>query len=824
MYWLLLLSFISSACVNAQSSGFVPNNSDELRAAVNLCLQESSIGDCTVLAATAVPAGQGSGNYGSISYWNTGQVTGFHNLFKDTQFDQPLYWDTSKGVTFLQLFRNSPFSHHDSIKNWVTSSVTDMSAAFQDNTIAESTVLNWDTSKVKKMGSLFEQSTYDEQNFSPDISSWDLSSVTLMQKMFKNQNYNSNITVTQFLPVFNAGNIFEGAHVRGRVVLNLERGWFTFFNSVIHGDIGLSEWDTSNMISMSNMFAGARGNFEGIRHWDVSNVASFVKAFKGSSIKFPPCWDWPAISYNDHIGNPGETFADTNLVGKICTNKFTSAQIGATVDSSCTSNCRDLGETCATGTDCYHQTCSDNQCSEPPTLGQACSYDFDCSSLEVCASNTCKEATCLQDEYVEATVCKPCPPGTSNEAGDLITVDSQCDPILCGIDEKVHNHECVPCGKGTNNAAGDDSSNTDTSCDPILCAENHRVQDNECVACDQGLLRLAGDRADQANTQCFDASTCGGVTCNEAGTSSCVNYKCVCKEFFGGEDCSKDRSPATRQKKLEEARTKALPSREDIKQTQKVVKEFASLILKEELLKGISVKEAVKNAKIEIEVRDLQQEAQIVVSQVAKTPVLAVGPENKDEDDACDQGPACASLDISEEGEEITFLDTATDAGSWTTLVNGNEIVTKQTKVSEGVYDMQCWNNTWGDKTRVDTTAGGKLYECNGHIILVGSQATICTPTTCQNGGSCVADGLSFSCSCAQGFSGDYCETSSTAGHCHEIDCSDFGGHKAQECSDCSVANCCNYATRSAFDAHCDTLSSTADYVSAKCCHRTYCL
>mgnify|MGYP003314898424 CR=1 FL=1 len=172
----------------------------------------------------------------------------------------------------------------------------------------------------------------------------------------------------------------------------------------------------------------------------------------------------------------------------------------------------------------------------------------------------------------------------------------------------------------------------------------------------------------------------------------------------------------------------------------------------------------------------------------------------------------------------MTFLDTAEDAGSWSALANGDTIVSKQTKVSEGVYDMECWDgNAWANKQTLETTAEGKLYECNGHIILVGSQATICAPTTCQNGGNCTVDGVTFSCDCADGFTGDFCETTGTMTHCHQIDCSDFGGHKATDCSDCNVGNCCNYPTRSDFDTHCNALSNT-QYVNAKCCHRTYCI
>ncbi len=431
------------------------------------------------------------------------------------------------------------------------------------------------------------------------------------------------------------------------------------------------------------------------------------------------------------------------------------------------------------------QSGADTNCAAS-SAGEPCTSAEDCFGTEVCPAGVCAVPVCAENEYASESSCKSCPPGTNNEAGDLIT--------------------------------------DTTSCDPIICTENHRVKNNICEPCGQGLLRLAGDRADRADTQCFDASTCGGVTCDPTGTEACVNHKCVCNNLFGGQDCSIDRSPAARRKQLLKARKKALPTRENLKQRQKEVKDLAREILQEEIAKGLSTKQAVKNARVEVELQDIQEEAHIVVAKLAKKPVLAVAPENKDEDDTCDQGPECASLDIAEEGDEITFLDTAEEVGSWTALANGNDIVSKQTRVSETVYDMQCWNNTWGVKTTVDVTTEGKLYECNRHIILVGSQASICTPTTCQNGGTCTVDGLSFKCTCSEGFTGEFCETSADITHCHQMDCSDFGGHKTGECTDCTVANCCNYASRTLFDAHCDTLTATQDYVNAKCCHRTYCL
>ena len=438
---------------------------------------------------------------------------------------------------------------------------------------------------------------------------------------------------------------------------------------------------------------------------------------------------------------------------------------------------------------------------------------------------SCTAIICEENFKVQSNLCEACSPGSARPAGDDATQgDTECDILYCEKDEKVVSNVCTACPPGTIRTAGDDATGADTSCNQAICSENHRVHNNECVPCEDGLIRLAGDRADRADTECFDASTCGGVTCDPTGTEACVQHKCVCNNLFGGQDCSKDRSPSARRQKLIQARKKALPTRENLKQRQKEVKDFAREILQEEIAKGLSTKQAVKNARVEVDLQDIQQEVQVVVSKMAKTPVLAVAPENKDETDTCDQGPACATLDIAEEGDKITFLDTAEEVGSWTALANGDDIVSKQTRVSETVYDMQCWNNTWSVKTTVDVTTEGKLYECNGHIILVGSQASICTPTTCQNGGTCTVDGLSFKCTCPEGFTGEFCETAADITHCHQMDCSDFGGHKAGECTDCTVANCCNYNSRALFDAHCDTLTATQDFVNAKCCHRTYCL
>lgn len=271
---------------------------------------------------------------------------------------------------------------------------------------------------------------------------------------------------------------------------------------------------------------------------------------------------------------------------------------------------------------------------------------------------------------------------------------------------------------------------------------------------------------------------------------------------------------------LRESTKKALPTREDIIERQNTIKTFARDTLKQKIKQGKSVKEAITETKVVIEPEDLSQKAQAIVQQLAKTPVIAVAPANKDEQDTCDQGvdtAGCSMVDLSTESGELVILATDPDPGSWSVLASGGTVTSKQTRVSEFVYEMQCWDNGWGAKETLDVTNGAELYECNGNVIMISSQAGICTSTTCNNG-NCTVDGSSYVCSCEAGWSGTHCDEPSALSQCYEFDCVDHCG------GTCGANNCCNYATKTAFDTVCDALTTSAEYVSNKCCHRDVCV
>ena len=896
---------------NVCQGRFMPTNKVDLLAAVDTCLDAVASGDCPMLN-YKVPHGQGFGTYGAWNTWDTSSVTDFSNLFEDRD-----------GFT-------------------------------QD-------ISSWDTSNVKSMNSMFQRS-----DFSGDISGWDVSSVTNMAWMFAQSGRSNPLSVE------------INVDLSKWVPSSLTNGHGMFYKANFNGDI--SQWDTSELTYMKDMFFGSKFNRD-ISQWDVNKVCNFEAAFYNSDFdQNVNCWDFGECgTYGAKVqGMFGGTskYSRVFCPAPLKRNDFWNIHLFGKDNNNQWRTTNDAGATF--GSDgCTVTGCTLN--------GASCSSNANCLS-GLCENNICNEY-CLANEKASSNKCMACEAGKTNDAGDAATVDSQCDTVLCTANQKVVNNACEDCPKGSQRNAGDDASGADTSCTPILCQENEHVLDNTCTACVSG-FRLAGDNALQGDTscvadtvgencatkddcvgtelcqsgkcvkapcledehvqggQCVPCATyknpagddpngadtecrlrgpCGGLTCVRG---TCKNDVCDCPLGYSGMTCDRDVTANGRASFLRSKR-KALPTKQDIIQTQRDIRTFVRDTLRKALLTK-STKQAIRETKMAVQHRDLKDRARVVAIQLEKQPVIAVSSVNKDTQDTCKQGvnsARCSMLDIKENPDEIIFLNTQEEAGSWSVLNSGDKILSKQTKVSEDVYDMQCWahqvifvdagvesgdfynfytdkacsnkiskdadgsyhlnKNTkytfgrcagatshpfevyptgttpaavgisgdetksvqsgdltwvctshpgmtgtfkavgdtdWSEKVRFDTTSNSDMYECNDHIILIGSQAAVCTDDTCKNGGTCATDGYSFICTCPAGYTGNTCENQATITHCHQMDCSDYGGHKTGECTDCNIANCCNYATKSLFNNYCDGLTATKDYVKAKCCHRTYCL
>ena len=402
------------------------------------------------------------------------------------------------------------------------------------------------------------------------------------------------------------------------------------------------------------------------------------------------------------------------------------------------------------------------------------------------------------------------------------------DPI---IPETCENFDCPRWYLNKEGECGDDC--TISGCCTALaslppCGENEHSVNHECVQCPEGKHKKAGDLRTR-DTECWDNDSCGGDFCVEQNTENCVNYACVCKAGFGGTICDKDTSPKGLQDLLKKARKKALPTEEDIIERQNVIKEFARDTLKQKLKEGADLKSAISETKIQVTPEDLPRKAQTIMKQIAKPPAIAVAPPNADIQDTCSQGadsPGCGMVDIESDSNETVILTTDPEPGSWTVMSSKGTVVSKQTRISEFVYKMQCWGGDgWVRDTIVNVTDGASLYECNGNVLMVASQTGICSNSTCSNGGECVADGSSYVCNCKMGWTGRHCQEVDTSSYCFQFSCNNYGGHKILgPCGDsCSASACCVFANQTAFNDVCSSTKDVQTYVRLKCCHRDLC-
>lgn len=159
-------------------------------------------------------------------------------------------------------------------------------------------------------------------------------------------------------------------------------------------------------------------------------------------------------------------------------------------------------------------------------------------------------------------------------------------------------------------------------------------------------------------------------------------------------------------------------------------------------------------------------------------------------EDSCELGAVddnCGSLDLADDraDNETTILTTEDDENSWAVVVDGGDIIVKQTRKQNGKFDMQCWvNDTWDTAVEKDPAdADVVTHRCGTKVFLVGSQQLACDENTCPGG--CDNDGL--------------CPTTTT----------EMGGEEAAETSStntsaCSVLKQSNNAT---------------GYIEAQCCN-----
>lgn len=214
-----------------------------------------------------------------VNNWNTANVTTMALMFRNaTSFDQSLTtdenkWNTANVTHMVGMFNNAQ-KFNQNLSSWDTSKVTDMNNMF-NNAIAfnngeaiggSNNALTWETSKVISMANMF-QST----GFNQNISNWNTANVVYMQQMFYNTPFNQSINTN--------GNNWNTANVK---YMGGMFGSGYIANTVGQFDQDISDWDTSNVLNMNNMFLRSKFNkplTTNENKWNVSRVTSMTNMF-----------------------------------------------------------------------------------------------------------------------------------------------------------------------------------------------------------------------------------------------------------------------------------------------------------------------------------------------------------------------------------------------------------------------------------------------------------------------------------------------------------------------------------------------------------------
>lgn len=168
----------------------------------------------------------------------------------------------------------------DALQAWVTKS---NSTPYEDQSIS-----NWDTSLITDMSHLFCSTGYGAKcrlnaigydNFNDDIGAWNVSSVTTMANMFEGAS-----SFNQSLDSWNVSSVVDMSYM---------------FKSAASFNQPLNSWDVSSVTDMSTMFQYARSFNQSLDSWNVSSVTDMSSMFRYATAFNQPLNSWNVSSVAD---------------------------------------------------------------------------------------------------------------------------------------------------------------------------------------------------------------------------------------------------------------------------------------------------------------------------------------------------------------------------------------------------------------------------------------------------------------------------------------------------------------------------------------------
>ncbi len=280
----------------------------------------------------------------NINSWDVGEVRNMNRMFRGTWiFDQPLdNWNTEKVTQMVNIFDGALLFNRN-LNDWNTSKVITMREAFRDTPKFNngeiglvSNTLSWDMSKVRNTQSMFENAAV----FNSYLSGWDLGEVSEMASMFRSSSWNNGASAgvsttlswdvekvrqmsNMFLDnsAFNA-NISAWNPIALEVMISTFKNASAFNNGFPAGSAGTAtisntlDWNTPNLIFLTESFASAIAFNSYINNWNVSAVTNISGMTHNATSFNQPLDNWNvgnvqymenvfrgATSFNQPIGN-----------------------------------------------------------------------------------------------------------------------------------------------------------------------------------------------------------------------------------------------------------------------------------------------------------------------------------------------------------------------------------------------------------------------------------------------------------------------------------------------------------------------------------------
>jgi surface protein len=223
-------------------------------------------------------------------------IQAFRNCSSITTVNNMDLWDTSS-VTNMSAMFNQAISFNQPIGTWDTSSVVDMFNMFNGATSFNQPIGTWNTSSVISMSSMFFNAT----SFNQPIGSWDTSSVTQMVGMIRNAiSFNQPIGTWNTSSVTTMFNMFQGTTSFNQPIGTWDTSSVTnmtaMFNQAISFNQPIGTWDTSSVINMQSMFSNATSFNQPIGTWNTSSVTTMFNMFNDATSFNQPIGSWDTSS------------------------------------------------------------------------------------------------------------------------------------------------------------------------------------------------------------------------------------------------------------------------------------------------------------------------------------------------------------------------------------------------------------------------------------------------------------------------------------------------------------------------------------------------